>query len=72
MLLGAVRYPAATRGVSTGTPALIFQPAEEGRQGGAEAMPLRRLFERFSPADALFGMHNMPDRSAGAPGFPRI
>ncbi len=45
MLLGAARYPAATRRFD-GTLVLIFQPAEEG-QGGAEAMLADGLLERF-------------------------
>jgi hippurate hydrolase len=62
MLLGAARYLAATRNFD-GTVHFIFQPAEEGL-GGAEAMVMDGLFERF-PCDAIFGMHNRPGLAVG-------
>ncbi|MBE9607681.1 amidohydrolase [Acetobacteraceae bacterium H6797] len=46
-----------------GTVHFVFQPAEEGR-GGARAMLEDKLFERF-PADAVYGIHNMPGAPAG-------
>ena len=57
MLLGAARYLAATRDFD-GTVHFIFQPAEEGR-GGGRVMVEEGLFRRF-PADAVYGLHNMP------------
>jgi hippurate hydrolase len=60
MLLGAARYLSATTRF-TGTVALIFQPAEEGK-AGAKAMLDDGLLERF-PVERIFGLHNLP----GAP-----
>ena len=57
MLLGAARYLAETRAFD-GTVVLIFQPAEEGRGGGAR-MVAEGLFERF-PVDAVYALHNWP------------
>ncbi|HVL35622.1 MAG TPA: amidohydrolase, partial [Burkholderiales bacterium] len=57
MLLGAARYLAQTRAFD-GTVVLIFQPAEEGRGGGAR-MVAEGLFERF-PVDAVYALHNWP------------
>ena len=69
MLLGAARYLAGTRNFD-GTVHFVFQPAEEGR-GGGRVMVEEGLFERF-PADAVFGLHNMPglatDQIAVTPG----
>jgi amidohydrolase len=62
MLLGAAKHLAATRDFD-GTVHFIFQPAEEGL-GGAQAMIVDRLFERF-PCDAIFGMHNRPSLPLG-------
>ncbi|MFD2646362.1 M20 aminoacylase family protein [Devosia albogilva] len=57
MLLAAARHLARTRNFS-GTVHFIFQPAEEGR-GGARAMVEGGFFDQF-PADAVYGLHNMP------------
>ena len=69
MLLGAARYLAGTRNFD-GTVHFVFQPAEEGR-GGGRVMVEEGLFDRF-PADAVFGLHNMPglatDQIAVTPG----
>lgn len=69
MLLGAARYLAES-GRFDGTVHFVFQPAEEGR-GGGRVMVEEGLFERF-PADAVYGMHNMPglavDQIAVTPG----
>ncbi len=69
MLLGAARYLASSRNFD-GTVHFVFQPAEEGR-GGGRVMVEEGLFERF-PADAVFGLHNMPglatDQIAVTPG----
>ena len=63
MLLGAAQILAEAPDFA-GTVHFIFQPAEEGR-GGAEAMLQDGLFDRF-PADAVYGMHNMPGIPVGA------
>jgi len=63
MLLGAARYLAATRQFA-GTAVLVFQPAEEGGAGGAQAMIDDRLIERFN-IDEFYGMHNWPGISVG-------
>ncbi len=57
MLLGAARYLAENPDFG-GTVQFIFQPAEEGL-GGGRLMVDEGLFDRF-PADAVYGMHNMP------------
>ncbi|APT58076.1 peptidase M20 [Roseomonas gilardii] len=62
MLLGAAKYLAET-GNFSGTVHLIFQPAEEGL-AGAKAMLDDGLLERF-PCDAVYGIHNSPDRPLG-------
>lgn len=62
MLLGAARHLAATREFD-GVAHLIFQPGEEG-YGGAQAMVVDGLFERF-PCDAIYAMHNWPGLPAG-------
>jgi hippurate hydrolase len=62
MLLGAAKLLAEQPDFA-GTVHFVFQPAEEGR-GGAVAMLEDRLFERF-PADAVYGMHNMPGVPVG-------
>lgn len=63
MLLGAARYLAAHRGAFAGSVRLVFQPAEEGH-GGALAMLADGLIERF-PAEAAFGLHNLPGLPIG-------
>ena len=62
MLLGAAEALAAS-GDFSGTVHFVFQPAEEGR-GGAAAMIDDGLLERF-PADAAYGLHNMPGLDLG-------
>ena len=57
MLLAAARHLARTRQFS-GTVHFVFQPAEEGR-GGAKAMLADGFLELF-PANAVYGLHNMP------------
>lgn len=57
MLLGAAQY-LGEKGCFDGTIYFIFQPAEESGRG-AKAMLADGLFRRF-PADAVYGMHNMP------------
>ena len=66
MLMGAARYPAATRQFD-GTAALIFQPAEEGL-GGARVMIEDGLFDRF-PIQSMFAMHNWPQMKPGTVGI---
>ena len=65
-LLAAAQLLAVTRSFS-GTLNLIFQPAEEGLQGG-QKMVQQGLFERF-PCDAIFAFHNEPGFPAGRFGF---
>jgi hippurate hydrolase len=65
-LLAAAQLLAATRAFS-GTLHLIFQPAEEGLQGGRR-MVEEGLFDRF-PCDAIYGYHNEPGFAAGQFGF---
>ncbi|WP_068118871.1 amidohydrolase [Tropicimonas marinistellae] len=62
MLLGAAEALAATGGFS-GTVHFVFQPAEEGRGGGA-AMVADGFFDRF-PVEAAYGLHNMPGLDLG-------
>ncbi|ESZ57335.1 amidohydrolase [Mesorhizobium sp. L103C119B0] len=62
ILLGAVRYLAATRAFS-GTVVAIFQPAEEGG-GGAKVMLEDGLFERFG-IEEVYALHNMPGMEVG-------
>ncbi|QQA42171.1 M20 aminoacylase family protein [Pelagovum pacificum] len=62
MLLGAARELTRQAGFD-GTVRFIFQPAEEHGKG-AVAMMKDGLFDRF-PADAVYGLHNMPSRPAG-------
>jgi len=63
MLLGAASYLAQSPDLVEGTVYFIFQPAEEN-EGGGRRMVDEGLFERF-PADAVFGMHNMPSLAIG-------
>jgi amidohydrolase len=63
MLLNAARYLAKNRAFA-GTVYLIFQPAEEGGNGGARRMIEDGLFDKF-PMNAVFGMHNWPGMSVG-------
>lgn len=61
MLLGAAERLAQTD--FSGTVHFVFQPAEEGRGGGA-AMVRDGFFERF-PVDAAYGLHNAVDFPLG-------
>lgn len=69
MLLGAARWLAANRDRFGGTVRFVFQPAEEGR-GGARRMVKDGLFERF-PADAVYGLHNLPGLPLGTVAVPK-
>jgi hippurate hydrolase len=62
MLLGAAKYLAETMRFD-GTVYFIFQPAEENEAGG-RVMVDEGLFEQF-PAEAVYGMHNMPGIETG-------
>ena len=62
MLLGAAVHLARHRPFR-GTVHLIFQPAEEN-EGGGRKMVEDGLFDRF-PADAVYGMHNIPNLPRG-------
>lgn len=57
MLLGAAVHLARHRPFR-GTVHFVFQPAEEN-EGGGKKMVDEGLFEKF-PADAVYGMHNIP------------
>jgi amidohydrolase len=63
MLLNAARYLSQNLDFA-GTVYLIFQPAEEGGNGGARRMIEDGLFEKF-PMQAVFGMHNWPGMAVG-------
>ncbi len=65
MLLGAAQYLAETRNFD-GTVYFIFQPAEEGGNGG-EAMIKDGLFDKFD-MQTVWGMHNWPGMDAGKVG----
>ena len=65
MLLGAAKYLAETRNFA-GTVHFIFQPAEEN-EGGGRVMVEEGLFDLF-PAQAVYGMHNMPGMPVGTIG----
>lgn len=65
MLLGAAQYLAKTRNFD-GTVYFIFQPAEEGGNGG-EAMIKDGLFEQFE-MQTVWGMHNWPGMDVGKAG----
>lgn len=65
-LLAAAQLLAVTKHFN-GTLHLIFQPAEEGLQGGRK-MVEEGLFDRF-PCDAVFAYHNEPGFPAGRFGF---
>jgi hippurate hydrolase len=62
MLLGAAKYLAETRNFD-GTAVMIFQPAEEGGNGG-EAMVKDGMMERFR-IDEVYAIHNSPGIEAG-------
>ena len=62
MLLGAARHLSAHPNFQ-GTIAFVFQPAEEN-EGGGRVMVEDGLFEKF-PADAVYGMHNIPQIPRG-------
>ncbi|AEM40915.1 amidohydrolase [Ketogulonicigenium vulgare] len=61
MLLGAAE--AMAQRDFSGTVHFVFQPAEEGRGGGA-AMVRDGFFDRF-PVDAAYGLHNAVDMPLG-------
>ncbi len=63
MLLGAAKYLAETRNFD-GTVVAIFQPAEEGGNGG-KAMCDDGLMERWG-IEEVYAMHNAPGLPAGA------
>ena len=65
MLLGAAQYLSQTRNFD-GTVYFIFQPAEEGGNGG-EAMIKDGLFDKFE-MKTIWGMHNWPGIDAGKVG----
>jgi hippurate hydrolase len=65
MLLGAAKF-LAEAGRFDGIVHFIFQPAEESL-GGARVMVEEGLFERF-PAEAVYGLHNLPGMKLGAIG----
>ncbi len=65
-LLAAAQLLAVTRNFN-GTLHLIFQPAEEGLQGGRKMVD-EGLFAQF-PCDAIFAFHNEPGFPAGRFGF---
>ena len=65
-LLAVAQVLAATRAFD-GTLHLIFQPAEEGLQGGRKMVD-EGLFTRF-PCDAIYAWHNEPGFPAGRFGF---
>lgn len=62
MLLAAARHLARSRSFD-GTVHLVFQPAEEGLSGARRMMD-EGLFDLF-PCDAVFALHNWPNRPAG-------
>ncbi|WP_136636233.1 amidohydrolase [Pseudooceanicola onchidii] len=62
MLLGAAEA-LARDGDFSGTVHFVFQPAEEGRGGGAR-MIADGFFDQF-PVDAAYGLHNMPGLDLG-------
>lgn len=63
MLLNAAHYLSQHPDFA-GTVYLIFQPAEEGGNGGARRMIEDGLFDQF-PMQAVFGMHNWPGMAVG-------
>ena len=69
MLLGAAKWLAANRERFGGTVHFVFQPAEESR-GGGQRMVAEGLFERF-PADAVYGLHNLPGLPLGSIAVPK-
>jgi len=69
MLLGAAAWLAQNRERFGGTVHLVFQPAEESL-GGARVMVEEGLFDRF-PADAVYGMHNLPGLALGTVAAPK-
>jgi len=63
MLLGAAAHLARHPESFQGTVHFFFQPAEEN-EGGGRVMVEDGLFDLF-PADAVYGMHNMPNLARG-------
>lgn len=69
MLLGAAAWLARHRDRFGGTVHFVFQPAEESL-GGARVMVEEGLFDRF-PAEAVYGMHNLPGLPLGIVAVPK-
>lgn len=67
ILLAAADYLRRTRNFN-GTVYLIFQPGEEGYNGGLE-MVKDGLFERF-PVDQVYALHNWPSLPLGTVSVP--
>ncbi|GLC94265.1 hydrolase [Cupriavidus sp. TA19] len=67
MLLAAAEYLQRTRNFN-GTVYLIFQPGEEGYNGGLE-MVKDGLFERF-PVEQVYALHNWPSLPLGTVSIP--
>ena len=64
VLLGVAREMVERKGQWHGTVMLVGQPAEEGF-GGAKAMLLDRLYERFGHPDFVISEHDSNDVAAG-------
>ncbi|WP_315834927.1 M20 aminoacylase family protein [Bradyrhizobium prioriisuperbiae] len=62
MLLGAAAHLVRHK-LFRGTVQFVFQPAEEN-EGGGRRMVEEGLFDKF-PADAVYGMHNIPQIPRG-------
>jgi amidohydrolase len=67
ILLGAAELIAAGRAELAGTICLVFQPAEEGKGGGAEMVRLG-LLERFG-IERAYGLHLSSQHPVGQLGF---
>jgi amidohydrolase len=67
ILLGAAELIAARRAELAGTICLVFQPAEEGKGGGAEMVRLGML-ERFG-IERAYGLHLSSSHPVGQLGF---
>jgi amidohydrolase len=67
ILLGAAELIAARRSALAGTVCLVFQPAEEGKGGGAE-MVREGILERFG-IERAYGLHLSSSHPVGKLGF---